>query len=104
MGSVGNGPIRTHLILMGNSNVSGLLGLGKGFYSLSDFGWMFCLGLKEVVQTLLQTHRGELLGQHSSPRFAGQLQTDSLIDVTHHRHGGARKQSAILGFSGFSLL
>lgn len=43
MGSVGNEPIRSHLILMQNSNVSGLLGLGKAFCSLSDFGWMFWL-------------------------------------------------------------
>lgn len=74
MGSLGNGPIRTHLILMQNSNVSGLLGLGRGSYSLSDFGLMFWLGLKEAVQILLQTHRGD---QHSSPRFTGQVQRES---------------------------
>lgn len=50
MGAMGNGPIRTHLILMQNLNVSGLLGLGRGSCSLSDFGLTFGLGLKEVVQ------------------------------------------------------
>lgn len=77
----------------------------QSFCSLSDFGWMFRLALmKEVVQTLLQTRRGEVLGSTqltSLRRPASDENGPWFIDVTHHRHGGARKRSDILRFSGF---
>lgn len=106
-GGSGNGPIRTHLILMQSFNASGPLGLWQRFI-LSEWLWFDALTcfkgscsdwLQDIQRWTFGTDTAHLA---SLARFKWKQLL--FIDVIHNRRDGAHKQSDIPRFGGFSLL